>query len=229
MYDCMAAVCIRRLRAWARLVWVAPAALALRQACPRYVLCVSCAASTAVVCERPCSLGRLKDVLTFYCTRLDKFRPVYARRCAVQPQGIVPDSPVDFTVGFRGGKGRKFGRRFVVTAPRAPSGGVTAAPVTHYEVQMDGVGAVRTVALGTSVNFPHEGHKRVPHTLGSVRLSSVHVTLSPMSPVDCCVHTRVRLVVSFQAGSQVARVHVSVYFHEPYPGVVLVQPGLIVE
>jgi hypothetical protein len=31
---------------------------------------------------------------------------------------------------------------------------------------MDGVGAVRTVALGASVDFSHEGHetKRVPHT-----------------------------------------------------------------
>jgi hypothetical protein len=33
---------------------------------------------------------------------------------------------------------------------------------------------------------------------------------------DRCVRTRVRLVVSFQMGSQVARVRVWVYFHEPY-------------
>ncbi len=133
-------------------------------------------------------------------------------------QSIVPGSPGDFTVECRGGKGREDVRRFVVTAPRAPSGGLTAAAATHYEVQMDGAGAVRTVALGTSVDFPHEDPetKRVPHTFrvravnaagagpwSEAKAAKRHTGVGPhverahhvvtiVINVDRCVHMRMR-------------------------------------
>ena len=78
---------------------------------------------------------------------------------------------------------------------------------------MDGAGAVRTVALGAPVEFPHEDHKtkRVPHTFrvravrrcgagpwSEAKEAKQHTGVSP--PVECA-----RQVVS-----------VWVYFHEPY-------------
>jgi hypothetical protein len=73
----------------------------------------------------------------------------------------------------------------------------------------------------TGVSPPVE---RARHVVSVVSVVSIVIN------VDRCVRTRMRLVVSFQMGSQVARVRVWMYFHVICrPGVVIVQPWLIVD